>query len=379
MEIYLDNIATTKIDSLVLKAMMPYFDNLYGNASSIHKQGIKASAAIEKARAIIANKINAEPDEIYFNSGGTEGNNFVISGLVKNHTKSKKHFIISNIEHPSVFEVAKYYEADGIDVTYISVNKDGIINPDDIKKAIKKETIFVSVMHVNNEIGTIQPIYEIGKICKEKGVFFHSDICQSFTKTEINVKKQNIDFATLNSHKIHGPKGVGAIYIRKGINIPPVFYGGGQENSLRPGTYNTPGIVGFGKAVEISNENDIVNISNLRDYFIEKIFNSIDDVLLNGINGNNRVCNNINLIFKNVEGKKIFTELNKQNIFISTGSACSSTILKPSRIIKALGHVDKIAHGAIRIGISKWTTKEELDIVIENLIEIVKKERSKIN
>ena len=375
--IYLDNIATTKVDPVVKETMLPYFDVEYGNASSIHKKGVEASLAIEKARLIIAKKINAQPEEIIFTSGGTETNNIVLRGLINHSQKSKKHFIISNVEHPSVYEIGKYYETKGVRVTYAPVDKNGIVDPDDIKKSITNETIFVSVMLVNNEIGTIQPIREIGKICREKGVFFHSDICQGFTKLEINVQKQNLDFATLNGHKVHGPKGVGALYIRKNMKIVPLFFGGGQENNLRPGTYNTPGIVGFGKAVDISNERDINKMTILRDYFIKKVFNDIEDTILNGISGEKRVCNNINFIFKNVDGKKIFTELNKLNIIVSTGSACSSAVLKPSRIIKALGYNDKTAHGAIRIGISKWTTKNEINIVIHKLKEIVKKEREK--
>lgn len=376
--IYLDNIATTKVDPVVKKTMFPYFDIEYGNASSIHRKGIEASLAIEKARLIIAKKINAQPEEIIFTSGGTETNNLVLTGLINYSQKSKKHFIISNIEHPSVYEIGKYYETKGVRVTYVPVDKKGIIDPDDVKRSITKKTIFVSVMLVNNEIGTIQPIQEIGKICREKGVFFHSDVCQGFTKLDIDIQKQNLDFATLNGHKIHGPKGVGALYMRKNMKIIPLFFGGGQEKNLRPGTYNTPGIVGFGKAVEISNKGDIDRMTTLRDYFIKKVFNDIEDVILNGISGEKRVCNNINFIFKNIDGKKIFTELNKLNIIISTGSACSSTVLKPSRVIKALGYDDKTAHGAIRIGISKWTTKNEINIVIHNLKKIIKKERNKV-
>lgn len=378
MQIYLDNIATTKVDPIALEAMIPYFENIFGNASSIHKQGIKSAEAIEKARYIIAKKINAEPEEIIFTSGGTESNNQVFSSLLNNLSNGKNHIIISNIEHPSVFDVAKYYESKGVKVTYIPVDNKGLINPDDVKKAITNETVFVSIMQVNNEIGTIQPIHEIGKICKEHNVLFHSDVCQGYTKIEVDVKKDNIDFATLNAHKVHGPKGVGALYINKNTKIAPLLIGGGQENNLRPGTYNTPGIVGFGKAIEVSSFADSDRMTSLRDYFIDRIFNSIDDVILNGANGVNRICNNINIIFKQVDGKKIFVELNKRDIMISTGSACSSTELKPSRIIKALGLDDNTANGSLRIGLSKWTTKEELDILADNLIEIVKTERSKI-
>jgi len=375
--IYLDNIATTKVTPEAVKAMIPFFEDYYGNASSIHKQGLKSSEAIEKSRSIIAKKIKATPGEIFFTSGGTESNNLILSGLTKSFSKQKNHFIISNIEHPSIFEYAKYLETKGVKVSYIPVDKNGLLNPDDIKKAISKNTAFVSILQVNNEIGTILPIKEIAELCKERNVLFHSDICQGFTKTEIDIKDLNFDFATLNAHKIHGPKGVGALFIRKGLNIPPVFIGGGQENSLRPGTYNTPGIVGFGKAVEVSDNNDIERMIKLRDYFIDTIFNKIDNVILNGINGGLRICNNINLIFKNVEGKKIFFELNRRNILISTGSACHSTVSEPSRVISALGHDNKTAHGAIRIGLSKWTTKEELDVTIENIIEIVGNLRKK--
>ncbi|MCK5581342.1 MAG: cysteine desulfurase [Candidatus Omnitrophica bacterium] len=377
MNIYLDNAATTKLYPEVIEEMLPYQEVDFGNASSINKLGIRSAKAIEKARLIISKAINANPEEIFFSSGGTESNNSAIIGIAFANKKKGNHIITSAIEHPSIHEVTKWIETQGFEVTYLPVDREGFINPHDVEKAIEKKTVLVSIMQANNEIGTIEPIFEIGKICKEKEVYFHSDACQSLTKTELDVRKQYLDIVTLNAHKIHGPKGVGAIFIKKGTNINPLLHGGGQENNFRSGTYNTPGIVGFGKAVEISNQTDVKEMIYLRDCFIQRIRDNIEDVLVNGPEGEKRLSNNINLIFKNVNGKSLFLELNKRDIFISTGSACSSAELMPSRVLIAIGHNPETANGAIRISTSKFTTKEELDFVVENIIDIVKKERGK--
>ena len=377
--IYLDNIASTKIDRLVYIAMMPYLEVECGNASSIHKMGLSSSMAIENARMTIADKIKAKPEEIVFTSGGTESNNLVFWGVFHKSRKINKHIIISSIEHPSVYEMARHLESKNCRVTFVPVDKEGLVDPEDIRKSITKDTILVSVMLVNNEIGSVQPIAEIGKICRINKIYFHTDAGQGFTKVEIDVVKQNLDFVTLSGHKIYGPKGVGALYIRKGIEICPLLIGGSQENGLRPGTYNTPGIVGFGKAVEIAKEADNRKMAKLRDFFIKQLMAKVDGVILNGPSGKNRVCNNINVSFINVSGKKVFLELNKHNIMVSTGSACAAKVLTPSRVIKALGYDDQTANGALRIGLSKWTTKNEVHTVLRRLVLIVKNERKSVN
>ena len=371
MELYLDNIATTKVDPLVLDAVLPFFSEQFGNASSIHKAGKKPAEAIENARQIIAGKINCRPDEVYFTSGGTESNNWALKGSFFANKSKGCHIITSAIEHPSIIEVTDWLSEHKAEVTVLPVDKFGFIDPADIDKAIRKDTVLVSVMHANNEIGTIEPVAEIGEICHKKGVLFHTDACQSFTKEAIDVDAMHIDLMTLNAHKLHGPKGVGALYIRKGTSCEPFFHGGGQETNMRSGTYNTPGIAGFGKAVEMASDEDVQKMTGLRDFFISEIFARVEGVSLNGPQGNLRLCNNINLGFSNVKGKKLFQALNKQNIITSAGSACSSTRLKPSHVLKALGYTDEKAHQGIRISLSKWTNKEELLFVIENIIEIV--------
>lgn len=371
MEIYLDNIATTKLDIQVIEAMHPYFDLHYGNASSIHKAGKKSVKAIEQAREIIANKINALPEEIFFTSGGTEANNWALKGLFFANKNKGNHIIISDIEHPSIIEITKWLKTHKAEITYIPIDKNGFVSPEDIKRAIRKETILVSIMHSNNEIGTIQPIAEIGNICNKNGVYFHTDACQTLTKELIDVKKQKLDFVSLNAHKLHGPKGVGALYIRKGCIIEPHLHGGGQENNLRSGTYNTPAIVGFGKAIEIANNNDITNMNELKDFFTAQINQRIKDVKFNSTIGENSLCNLINLGFKGIRGKLLFQELNKRNIIISAGSACSSTKLTPSHVLLAMGMDETSAHEGVRIGLSKFTKKIDLEFVINNIIEII--------
>lgn len=373
MRIYLDNAATTKADPEVIKTMLPFQELHTGNASSLHRLGLEAAKGIEKAREIIARKINANPKEIFFTSSGTESNNFAIKGISFATHRKRNHIITSKIEHPSIIEVTKWLQRQGFEITYLSVDKEGFVDPKDVEKAIKKETILVSIGHANNEIGTIEPIEEIGTICRKRGVYFHTDACQSFTKIEIDVKKQNLDLLTLNAHKLHGPKGVGVLYIREGVKIEPLLHGGGQENNLRSGTYNTAGIVGFGRAVEIANITDINRMAKLRDYFIHKLQNNIEDAVLNGPR-ERRLCNNINLRFRSISGRVLLWKLNEKNIFIATGSACSSARSTPSHVLLGIGIEPESAQRAIRISLSKWTIKDELDILAKNLILIVKKE-----
>lgn len=374
MEVYLDNVATTRIDREVLKTMLSCQDLKMMNASSSHKLGLAAAKAIEKARSIIAQKMCAEPKEVVFTSGGTESNNYALKGIAfANHDRGN-HIIISSIEHPSVMESALWLEKQGFEITRLSVDEEGFVDPSDVGKAIKKETILVSVVHANNEIGVIEPIDEIGAMCRRKNVFFHVDACQSFAKTHLDVKKQSLDLVTLSAHKIHGPTGVGALFIREGVKIAPFLHGGGQEDGFRSGTYNTHGIVGFGKAVEIADCKDIERMRKLRDYFIQRIENSIEDVVLNG-SREKRICNNINLRFSSINGKELVRKLNERNIFISAGSACSSAKLTPSYTLLAMGISSELTQGAIRISLSKLTTKKELDFTAQNIADIVRNER----
>lgn len=371
--IYLDNAATTRVDDAVLKEMTPYFNEKYGNASSVHAMGQEAKNAVDKARKIIANAINAKTSEIVFTSGGTESNNFAIKGLAYANYPSKTHIITTKIDHDCVMNTCKYLEKHIAKVTYLDVNNEGFVNPKDVENAITDKTFLVSVIHGNNEIGTIQNLEEIGKICKKKGVLFHSDACQSFTKVPIDVKKMNLDLLTLNGHKIHGPKGVGALYIREGIKIDPLLHGGGHERGFRSGTENVSGIVGFGKAVEIANGKDVRRMEELRDRLIEGIL-KIKEVRLNG-SLKNRLCNNANFCFKDIDGEALGGYLENGEIYTSTGSACASHTGTKSHVLKAIGRNDKEIAGSMRISISKYTSKEEIDFVIEKISKIVEKLR----
>lgn len=371
MEIYLDNTATTQYDARVIETMAPFYGELYGNASSIHKAGKKPAEAIEHARQIIAGKIRCKPDEIYFTSGGTESNNWALKGVFYSNKHKGNHIITTSIEHQSILEIINWLGGYKAKITIVPVDNQGFADADDIRKVIRKDTVLISVMHANNEIGTIEPIGTIGALCRENGILFHTDACQSFTKEPIDTGEQYVDLMTLNAHKIYGPKGVGALYIREGSRCEAFIHGGGQENNMRSGTYNTPAIAGFGKAVEIASEEDVQKMSVLRDFFISEISSKLEGVFLNGAVGGKRLCNNINLRFSKVRGKSLFTELNKRNIITSAGSACSSTRLTPSHVLTALGLDEESAHEGIRISLSKWTSKEELEYVINHIIDIV--------
>jgi cysteine desulfurase len=374
-QIYFDNAATTKVDERVVKEMLPYFDTTYGNASSQHDYGVKAKEALEQSRRLIAKSIKANTGEIIFTSGGTEGNNLVLKGLFFTNYPSKNHIITTKIEHDCILQTCKWLESQGAKVTYLDVNKEGFVNPEDIKKEITDKTFLVTVIHANNEIGTIQDIESIGKICKEKKVLFHIDACQSYTKVPLNVEKQNLDLVTLNAHKIHGPKGVGALYIKDGIKITPLFHGGGHEKKLRSGTENVPGIVGFAKAVDIASEKDVKRMEKLRDKLTDGLL-KIEKVDLNGARGNQRLCNNVNVSFNNIEGESIGGYLENEGIYTSTGSACMSNTLQTSHVLKALGLGPLQSNSSLRISISKYTTEEDVDYFLEKIQKIVKKLRS---
>ncbi len=374
-QIYFDNAATTKVDEKVVKEMLPYFSENFGNASSQHDVGIKAKEALERSRRIIAKSIKANTGEIIFTSGGTEANNLALKGLFFSNYPQKNHIITTKIEHDSILNVCKWLESQGAKVTYLDVDKEGFVNLEDIRKAITEKTIVVSIIHGNNEIGTIQDIESIGKLCKEKKVLFHTDACQSFTKFLINVEKQNLDLVTLNAHKIYGPKGVGALYIKDEIKITPLAHGGGHEKKLRSGTENIPGIVGFAKAVEIANEKDVKKMAILRNKLIEGLL-KIEDVKLNGPVEDKRLCNNVNVSFNNIEGEAIGGYLENEKIYTSTGSACMSNTLQTSHVLKALGLGPLQSNSSLRISISKYTTEEDVDYFLEKITKVVKKLRS---
>jgi cysteine desulfurase len=371
-KVYMDYAASTPVDKRVLDAMKPYFTDKYGNAASIHGMGTEAKDAIEKTRNIIAKSINAKPEEIIFTSGGTESNNFAIKGVAFANKNKGNHIVTSKIEHDCVLNSCKWLETQGFKVTYLNVDKDGFVNPYNVEDAITKDTILVSIMHANNEVGTIEPIRKIGKICREKGVYFHSDACQSYTKVPIDVEKDNINLLTINSHKIYGPKGVGALYIRKGTIITPWQHGGGHEFGKRSGTENVPGIVGFGKAVEIAKKSDAEKMRKIRDYLIKNIEKRVPEVLLNGPKGEKRLCNNVNFSYIGIEGESILLRLNEKGSIVSTGSACSSRSLEPSHVLIAMGRKHEIAHGSIRMSLGKWNTMAEAKYVVEQTSKVVK-------
>jgi len=368
--IYFDNGATTNVDPEVVKEMMPYFNEKYGNASSSHDKGKEAKLALENSRKIIAKAINAKPEEIIFTSGGTESNNFAIKSIAFSNKEKGNHIITTKVEHDCVLESCKWLEKQGFDVTYLNVDSEGFVKPEDLENAITDKTILVSIIHGNNEIGTIQDLEILGNICKKHNVYFHTDACQSFTKTEINSKY--VDLITLNAHKIHGPKGVGCLFIQNGINIEAWQHGGGHEFGLRSGTENIPGIVGFAKAVELGmNKKHISYMLELRDYLISELENL--NGKLHGSTGEKRLCNNINVYFENVDGESLGSYLNNEHIASSLGSACSAHHSGPSHVLKALGLSDEEAGNSIRLTISRFTTKEDVDKVIEVLKKAVKK------
>lgn len=371
--IYLDNGATTMVAKEVTKAMLPYFTEKYGNASSLHSLGQEAKEALEEAREVIAKSINADPSEIIFTSGGTESDNIAIQATVNMCVKKGNHIITSKIEHPAVQKTCNFLEHKGFKVTYIDVDKDGIIDPKKLEKAITKETVLVTIMHANNEIGTIQPIEEIGKLCKKHDIIFHTDAVQSYMKVPIDVKKQDIDMLSLSAHKIHGPKGIGALYIRKGTKICPLSYGGSHEAGIRPGTENIPGAVGFAEAVKLHKDSDNKKMTQHRDKLIKNIL-EIPESRLNG-HKTKRLSNNVNITFNYIEGESLLLYLDEKGIAVSTGSACSSHSLEPSHVLTAIGLKPEESHGSIRITLSRYNTEEEINYTIEELKKVVEELR----
>jgi cysteine desulfurase len=373
--IYLDNHATTPIDPRVLDAMLPYFTEKFGNsASRQHQFGWEAEAGVELARKQIAELINANPKEIIFTSGATESINLALKGIALAYSEKGKHIITTQIEHKAVLDTCKRLEKWGFKVDYVQVDKYGLVDPDEIKKRITKETILVSVMFANNEIGTIEPIEEIGKICAEMNVLFHTDAAQALGKIPIDVQEMNIDLMSMSAHKLYGPKGVGALFIKKKmpkIKIVPIIDGGGHENGLRSGTLNVPGIVGFGKACEIAKnemKEESKRLRKLRDILQNEIMSKLDDVYLNG-HPEKRLPNNLNLSFDGVESEAIM--MGMKEIAVSSGSACSTASVEKSHVLKAIGLNDDLIVGAIRFGLGRFNTEEEIDYAINRVVEVV--------
>jgi len=376
--VYLDHNATTPTHPEVVKAMLPYFEEVFGNASSIHQFGQQARKAIDEAREKVAEFIGAKPEEIVFTSGGTESNNLAIKGILYANESKGKHIITSSIEHHSVLNPCKYLEKKGFKVTYLPVDKYGVIEPEGVKEAISNETILISIMHANNEVGTIESITEIGTIAKEKGIHFHTDAVQSVGKIPVNVNELNVDLLSLSGHKIYGPKGISALYIRKGTRIQPLIHGGHHEKNRRAGTENVPAIVGLGKAIEIVNETmetGLIHLTNLRNKLCSGIGEKIDHVQLNGHPGK-RLPNTLNISFEFVEGESIILNLDMKGVAVSSGSACTSGSLEPSYVLKAMGVEPAIAQGSIRFSLGKDNTEEDIDYVLEILPEIISRLRA---
>lgn len=376
--IYLDNAATTKTSIEVFEAMKPYFTEVYGNPSSIYSFAGKAKGAVENAREIIANSIGAKAEEIYFTAGGSESDNWALIGMAEAYKNKGNHIITSKIEHHAILHTCKYLENKGYDVTYLDVDEKGFIDLEELKKSIRPETILISIMYANNEIGTIEPVSEIGKIAREHGIFFHTDAVQAYGHVPINVNEENIDLLSASGHKFNGPKGIGFLYIRKGIKMGSFIHGGGQERSRRAGTHNVPGIIGMGKGAEAAHEHmkeRMEKQTELRDYFINRVVEEIPYVKVNG-DETKRLPNNINVCFRFIEGESLLILLDMKGICASSGSACTSGSLDPSHVLLAIGLPHEIAHGSLRLTLSEENTKEELDYVIDNLKSIVDRLRS---
>jgi cysteine desulfurase len=372
MKVYLDNSATTRVDPEVVEAMLPYFTSKFGNPSSIHSKGAEASEAVEVAREQVAGLINAKPSEIIFTSGGTESDNLAVVGAAAFAQASRKGVVCSNIEHPAVLEPCRSLSRQGFSVSEAKVNKSGILEIPEIQSKISQSTAIASVMLANNEIGTIQPVAEIAKLCRENGALMHTDAVQAAGKIPIDVKKLGVDLLSLASHKFHGPKGAGALYVREGVKIRPILHGGGHEQGLRSGTENVPGIVGLGAAAKIVRENisfDIERMARLRDRLMDGL-SALPRAFLNGDRGQ-RLANNVNYRFLGVEGEALVTLLDGAGIAGSTGSACSSKKLRASHVLTALGLADWEAHGSLRLTLSRFTTKKEIDYALQEVPKAV--------
>lgn len=377
MKVYLDNNATTKVDEEVVKAMMPYFSDYYGNPFSLHLFGNETGLAVTEARQTIADIIKAKPSEIIFTASGSESDNLAIRGIAKAYKHRGKHIITSTIEHPAVKNTFIDLMEDGFEVTMVPVDENGVMILDEFKKALREDTILVSVMHANNEVGSFQPVEEIGKITKERKIIFHVDAVQTMGKVEIYPEKMGIDLLSFSGHKFHAPKGIGVLYKRDGIRFAKVITGGNQEGKRRPGTSNVPYIVGIAKALKMATENmkeEWVREETLRNYFEDEVSKRIPEIKING-KGARRLPGTSSITFKYLEGESMLLNLSLRGIAVSSGSACSSDSLQPSHVLLAMGIPAEYAHGTLRFSLSKYTTKEEIDYTIEALVEIIGKLR----
>lgn len=376
--IYLDNAATTKVNEEVLKEMLPYFTEVYSNPSAVYSFAAEGKKAVMEARNQVASVIGAKPEEIYFTGGGSESDNWALKATAEAYAEKGRHIITTKIEHHAILHTCEYLENKGFEITYLDVDSDGRISLEELEKAIRLDTILVSVMTANNEIGTVEPIAEIGRIAHEKGTLFHTDAVQAYGHIPINVDDMNIDMLSASGHKFNGPKGIGVMYIRKGIKIRSFIHGGAQERGRRAGTSNVPGIVGIGKAAALADKTMNERIKKevkLRDYLISRIENEIPYAKLNG-HRTDRLPNNVNFCFRFIEGESLLILLDQQGICASSGSACTSGSLDPSHVLLAIGLPHEIAHGSLRLTLSDETTKEEIDFVVDELKKIVERLRS---
>lgn len=375
--IYLDNAATTQVDSEVFEAMKPYFTEIYGNPSSVYTFAQNANRAVLDARQTLAELIHAQAEELYFTSGGSESDNWALKAAAEAYEGRGKHIITTKIEHHAVLHTCEYLEKKGYEITYLDVDEYGTICLEELEKAIRPDTIFISVMAANNEIGTIEPLIEIGRIAKKHGVLFHTDAVQAFGHIRLDVDEMNIDLLSASAHKINGPKGIGLLYIRKGVKIRSFIHGGAQERARRAGTHNVPGIVGFAKAAQLAKEAMEARIAyetELRDYLIDRVLKEVPYSRLNG-ERTKRLPNNANFCFRFVEGESLLILLDQKGICASSGSACTSGSLEPSHVLLAIGLPHEIAHGSLRLTLSEKTTKEEIDFTVEEIKKIVERLR----
>ncbi len=376
--IYLDNAATTRVNPDVVAAMSPFYTDYYGNPSAIYSFASKTKTDVDAAREQVANLIGANPDEIYFTAGGSESDNWALKATAEAYKDKGKHIITTAIEHHAILHTCEYLEKNGYEVTYVGVDENGVVNLDELKAAIRPDTILISVMAANNEIGTIEPLKKIGAIAKEHQILFHTDAVQAFGHIPLNVDEMNIDMLSASGHKLGGPKGVGCLYIRKGVKIRSFIHGGAQERNRRAGTHNVPGIVGFGKASELAFENmqeRSTYVSKLRDHLIKRVLEEIPYSRLNG-HPSNRLPNNVSFCFRFIEGESLLILLDQKGICGSSGSACTSGSLDPSHVLLAIGLPHEIAHGSLRLTLSEETTKEEIDYTVDELVKIVERLRS---
>lgn len=376
--IYLDNAATTRVHPEVFAAMTPFFTEEYGNPSAIYGFAQSAKNAVDHARETIAKSIGANTEEIYFTGGGSESDNWALKATAEAYVSKGKHIITSKIEHHAILHTAQWLEKQGYEITYLDVDENGLIDPEQLEKAIRPDTILISIMAANNEIGTIEPLKEIGKIAHEHGVLFHTDAVQAFAHIPLNVDEMNIDMLSASGHKINGPKGIGILYIRKGVKIRSFIHGGAQERSRRAGTHNVPGIVGMAKATELSTEKMEERNKyeiELRDYLIDRVLSEIPYSRLNG-DRTRRLPNNANFCFRFIEGESMLILLDQNGIYGSSGSACTSGSLDPSHVLLAIGLPHEIAHGSLRLTLSEETTKEDIDYTVDRLKEIIARLRS---